>query len=119
MGDRQKLVTRVASEILEVHSFEASGPTGAQALLDEARPILRKRVKEMRPGTLGIIAASGAAWSPGGQRTALYEVHCAAYIDKYGSGRKALQVLAMTAIVAEMWDILVSRDPRRADRHVA
>jgi hypothetical protein len=115
MGNRQNLSTRIANQLLAAHAFTASGPQGAQALWTEAYPILRKRVKAMRPSDLGSIVASGPAWKPGEQRTGMYLVHCGTYIDKYASGRQVLHVLAMTAIVAEMWDIIKSRDPQRAE----
>lgn len=115
MGNRQRLATRIALEILEANTFEATGPGGAQDLLGEAIPILRKRVRQMRPATLGIIAASGTRWGSGDpRRTALYQVHCGTYLDKYASGKELLRALVITALVAEMWDILKSRDPQRA-----
>jgi len=113
MGRKMKLITSIACEILKANDFQACGPAGAQSLWKEAEGILHKKLRAMKPSTLGIIAASGRH-SDSTEKTSLYYVHCGSYLGKHWGGKRILRYLAAKAIVAEMWDILVLADPQRA-----
>ncbi len=62
------------------------------------------RVKRMNPSTLGIIVATGREF--GSKYPTLYHVHCGTYVNKYWSGRRTLRVLATTALICKMYELL-------------
>ncbi|MEK7610902.1 MAG: hypothetical protein AAB486_00830 [Patescibacteria group bacterium] len=62
------------------------------------------RVKRMNPSTLGIIVATGREF--GSKYPTLYHVHCGTYVNKYWSGRHTLRVLATTALICKMYELL-------------
>ncbi len=94
--------------------------------------VVRGEVKQMRPETLGKIAVQGLARNdPRTDRhpkrsgvtdegkTSLYAVHNENYLPTYASGREVLIELAVTAIVAEMTDILREKMDRDASREAS
>lgn len=100
----------------------------AQTLYAQRERDVRREVREMRPDTLGKIAVHGLSKhdprterqpKPSGVtdegRTSLYAVHCGSYLSKYDSGRDILIDLAVTAIIAEMTDVLRGRMNREAE----
>lgn len=65
----------------------------------------------MSAATLGRISAYGESFGAAGcsGKTALYDLHCGSWLDKYESGWTLLLKLAATTVVAEMSDILETR----------
>lgn len=67
---------------------------------------VRAKVLAMRPEIRGVIADFGIPYEVGPRGTPLYYVHCSTYLGKYQSGRDLLIEIAVTAIIAKMYDIL-------------
>ena len=136
MGDRH--ITNVAQSLIgkfgitwqEGYSiFRDYGRLYPQSLYASREVEIRRELKKMKPETLGKIAAQGLSNSdprterqprPSGVtdegKTSLYAVHCGNFVGKYDSGRDMLVELALTAIVAEMTDILREKMHRDASR---
>ncbi|HTL39282.1 MAG TPA: hypothetical protein VL306_00505 [Methylomirabilota bacterium] len=112
-SSRPKLVQRIAADLIREHGFTEPA---AQYLWEQAANVVHRRVRKLRPQTLGLIIASGLANVRSDRsRTSLYEVHCGAYVSKYDGGRTILRDIAATAIVAEMSDQIAQtyrREPR-------
>ncbi|MEQ1500165.1 MAG: hypothetical protein ABL917_02190 [Parcubacteria group bacterium] len=100
-----------------------------QVLYASQNTEIRSELRKMKPETLGKIAAQGLSDSdprtkrlprPSGVtdegKTSMYAVHCGNFVGKYESGRDMLVELAVTAIVAEMTDILREKMHRDASR---
>jgi hypothetical protein len=87
--------------------------TSPQMLYEKFGERVRAQVRLMRPETRGAIADRGLAFETR-PNTSLYEVHCETYLGKYQSGRDLLIEIAVTAIIAKMYDIL--RDHGYRDR---
>lgn len=66
-----------------------------------------KSVRKLSPATLGIIACSGKGSRIVGQRElGLSEVPNLDWIDKHDSGKHILRVVATTAIICKIYDLL-------------
>jgi hypothetical protein len=116
----QNLIGKLGITWKEVfHLFHGDSRVSPQALYESRNKEIRRALKRMRPETLGKIAAQGLAHNdprterqlrPSGVtdegKTSMYAVHCGNFVGKYDSGHDALIELALTAIVAEMADIL-------------
>lgn len=115
---KKKLVTRIAEELLEKDCFETLDLENVLELWREAEIVVRAKVRQLRSSTLGVIVASGKACGSG-KGTSLYGVHSCTYLDKYSGGKELLRLLAMTAIVAEMWDEIKIRKALRTEAAAA
>ncbi len=105
------------TEAIESHFGDVD--LNAQHLYARRAEDVLQEVRKMRPETLGKIAVHGLSKDdprtdsqprPSGitdkGKTSLYAVHCGAYLGKHDSGRAILLELVVTAIIAEMTDIL-------------
>lgn len=77
-------------------------PYLAQKLFEDHHEVVNRRIRRMRAGTLGVIAASGRGRE-------LYYVHCGTWLGKYDDGKTLLRDIATTAIIAQMADELRHR----------
>ena len=120
MGDRY--ITNVAHTLIgqlgitweDAHDSSWVGDKfHAQHLYERKQQLVRQKIEQMRPETLGRLAVQGKAHGDGSTpKTSLYSVHCGSYLGKYRSGRELLVELATTALIAEMTDLLRVRMER-------
>ena len=118
--NKQNLTQRIAEELIRTFPNSVDGES-VQWLYEVYESDLRRRLKKLRPATLGVIAATGLSWRADvwetAGRTTLYDVHCGSWLDKKEGGKKLLLTIAMTAVAATMWDILKTR--RRSESSAA
>ncbi len=69
--------------------------------------------KKMSPATLGIVIATGLGHHPDEPRASLFQVHEGPCVSPYDNGRKQLHMLAATAIIARMSDLLHEEDKQK------
>lgn len=122
MGKRQKLVNKIARQVLSSEGYRPSmhhtSSGSVQIFWKRVEEIVWRTVRHMRPETLGIIGCSGLAVEhaePG--RVTLTQVHGGDYMSLQDGGKKLLQYIAATTIVAEMWSVLLAEgkvQPRSA-----
>ena len=80
--------------------------------------------ERLSPEALGAIAAAGGGRSTGHEPegysgTSLYEVHLGTWLSKYESGIYLLRQLAVTALIARLYDMFMQNAPRQHLRVVA
>jgi hypothetical protein len=79
----------------------------AQTLYRDYGEKVNSIISKWSPETLGKVAACGTGRdSVEKRRYDLYSVHCGTYLNKYDDGRTLLLVVATTAIIAAMADIV-------------
>lgn len=136
MGDRyisnvaQSLIGKLGITWKEAYTtFRDDSRVSPQSLYASRNIEICRELRKKRPETLGKIAAQGLSNNdPRTERqprssgvtdegkTSMYAVHCGNFVSKYDSGRDCLVELAVTAIVAEMTDILREKMHRDASR---
>lgn len=109
-----KFVARIAWQTIEEVGL-SSGILDTLVMRSGEGPVwnaIYARVKRMNPSTLGIIVATGREF--GSNYPTLYHVHCGTYVNKYWSGRHTLRVLATTALICKMYELLKEEEELQA-----
>lgn len=97
------LVDALAEQLIREHSLSVEDVEGSfQGSYGDVWELVELEVKNLDPATLGIIAATGRGES-------LYRVHSGSYLDKYGSGIELLRIIAVSALLCRMLNILTAR----------
>lgn len=111
-----KLANQIAAELILELGLQRENQN-SQDLFAQYGERVWKRIKRMKPATLGNVAASGRGTRVDGKGepvtdmptchgTTLYNVHCSTWLGKYEDGISLLREIARTAIIAEMSDML-------------
>ncbi|MCR4311610.1 MAG: hypothetical protein NUV54_03555 [Candidatus Taylorbacteria bacterium] len=110
MRNQQYFSNFATTLIQQLHIPEGvdNSKSGAQGIYEQFGEEIRAKLEKMNPETLGRIASFGLPYNNNVTkgRTAMYLVHCGSYLGKYRSGRELLVELAVTAVIAEIYDTL-------------
>ncbi|MFA6946672.1 MAG: hypothetical protein WC220_12305 [Pedobacter sp.] len=88
-------------------SWEARGFGKSSTLWSRIYP----QVCKMKPALLGIIIANGIGFGKAGPcEISLYQVHNKEFLNSFDSGRSQLRILATTAIIAKIYELLSKRE---------
>ncbi len=107
MRSNRRLLKEIAADVAD-----ALDPDDLRMAADgDNAPVFEaahKRVKWLRPETLGRLSACGIGddEQEQDQQTSLYEVHLGSWLDKHDSGRGILRCLAATAVAAAALDLI-------------
>ncbi len=68
--------------------------------------VISEEIARLSPEELGQIASAGPSHDAAisSRRTSLYQVHCGTWLDKRDSGLDLLRCIALTAVIAHLFD---------------
>ncbi|MFA6533910.1 MAG: hypothetical protein WCT37_01920 [Patescibacteria group bacterium] len=128
MSQTQNLTTRIALELIHalrlgtddlISPEDERHQLSAQVLYQRRAAEIWRKVRTLRPETLGIICAQAPNWyrvdsmgrqipkeaMPPKSGLEIYYVHCGSWLGKHNDGLSLLREIAVTAIVAKIYDL--------------
>ena len=117
MGDKtpkKPLVQKLAEQFITELHLTPRNPEGIawtpRGLYEACAGTMRKDIRNMSPARLGTIATQGKRDEVNSKSTALFQVHGEDWLTILASGRSLLREIALTTLIAAMFDILRARE---------
>lgn len=114
---KKPLVQKLAEQYIAELHISALNPSGEpwtpKGLYEGYADMIHSRTSRLSPAQLGAIAARGKGLRSHATKrgqTPLYLAHDSEWLDATRSGRSLLREIAVTAIIAAMFDILRARE---------
>jgi hypothetical protein len=109
------LVQKLAEKFIVKLHLTPRNPEGVEwtprGLYEAHASDVRKLVRNMSPGRLGTIGVQGKRDDAKSKCTSLYQVHGEDWLKIIASGRSLAREIALTTLIATMFDILRARPP--------